>query len=244
MRGGRRRNKLAGVPHATLEREGQVSVLTIDRAPANAMSIELLDEIVAALHDVERDPPAALVLAGREGFFSAGVDLKAVPGYGEDEQRRSVEGINEMALTAYSLPCPVVGAITGHAIAGGLVLALCTDLRVASRGGRYGLTEVKVGVPYPQAAIGIVRAELAPHAARVLALGNELLDAEECVRLGVFDEALEADAVLPRALELGATLAVFPGEIYARTKRELRAATIERLRGDAAADPLLERWVS
>jgi enoyl-CoA hydratase len=230
--------------HTTLERAGDVSVLTIDRPPANAMSIELLEEIVAALHDVERDPPPALVLAGREGFFSAGVDLKAVPGYGEDEQRRSVEGINEMALTAYALPCPVVGAITGHAIAGGLVLALCTDLRVASLAGKYGLTEVKVGVPYPQAAIGVVRAELAPHAARMLALGNELLDAQECVRLGVFDEAHEAAAVVPRALELAGTLAGFPGEVFLRTKRELRAATIERLRGDAAADPLLERWVS
>jgi len=244
VRAGRSPNKLAAVPHTTLEHTGDVSVLTIDRPPANAMSIELLEEIVAALRDVERDPPGALVLAGREGFFSAGVDLKAVPGYGEDEQRRSVEGINEMALTAYALPCPVVGAITGHAIAGGLVLALCTDLRVASRGGKYGLTEVKVGVPYPQAAIGVVRAELAPHAARVLALGNELVDAQECVRLGVFDEALDPAAVLPRALELAATLDGFPGEIYARTKRELRAGTIERLRGDAAADPLLGRWVS
>jgi enoyl-CoA hydratase len=232
------------VPHTALQRAGAISVLTIDRPPANAMSIELLEEIVAALHGVESDPPAALVLAGREGFFSAGVDLKAVPGYGEDEQRRSVEGINEMAITAYGLPCPVVGAITGHAIAGGLVLALCTDMRVASSAGKYGLTEVKVGVPYPQAAIGVVRAELAPHAARVLALGNELVDAEECVRLGAFDEALEEDAVLPRAIELATTLAGFPGEIYARTKRELRAGTIERLRGDAAADPLLGRWVS
>src|SRR5262249_33958240 len=153
-----------------------LTILSVDRPPANAMDVELLDEIVAALRELQDDPPAALVLAGREGFFSAGADLKAVPGYGPDEQRRMVAGINEMALSAYSLPFPVVGAITGHAIAGGLVLALCTDLRVASDAGRYGLTEVKVGVPYPQAAIGVVRAELAPHAARVLAFGNELVD--------------------------------------------------------------------
>ena len=232
------------MPHATLERSGEIAVLTIDRPPANAMNVELLDDVVAALREVERDPPGALVLAGREGFFSAGVDLKAVPGYGPEDQRRSVEGINEMALTAYALPCPVVGAITGHAIAGGMVLAVCTDLRVASTSGKYGLTEIKVGVPYPQAAIGVVQAELAPHAVRVLALGNELVDAAECVRLGVFDEALGADAVLPRALELAGTLAGFSADTYARTKRELRAATIERLRANAAADPLLADWVS
>jgi len=154
-----------------------------------------------------------------------------------------VASINEMALSVYELSCPVVGAITGHAIAGGLVLALCTDVRVASSAGRYGLTEVKVGVPYPQAAIGVVNAELAPHAARVLALGNELLDAAECLRLGIFDEVLEPDAVFPRALELAAGMAAFPPEVYARTKRDLRGATAARLRAAAAEDPLLARWV-
>jgi enoyl-CoA hydratase len=231
------------VPHAIIERSATAAILTIDRPPANAMSVELLDEIVAALRELELDPPESLVLCGREGMFSAGVDLKAVPGYGPDEQRRAVEGINEMALATYALPFPVIGAITGHAIAGGLVLALCTDIRVASTGGKYGLTEVKVGVPYPQAAIGIVHAELAPNAARQLAFGGALLDAEECVRLGVFDEALDEKAVMPRAIELAATLAGFPAETYARTKHDLRAATIERLRRAAAQDPLLGSWV-
>jgi enoyl-CoA hydratase len=74
--------------------------------------------------------------------------------------------------------------ITGHAIAGGMVLALCADYRVSSDSGRYGLTEVAVGVPYPQAAIGVVRAELSPSAARVLTLRGPLTAAGECLRLG------------------------------------------------------------
>jgi enoyl-CoA hydratase len=89
-----------------------------------------------------------------------------------------------------------------------------------------------------------VRAEMPPHAARQLALGNALVDGAECVRLGVFDEALEPGAVLPRALELARTLAEFPAETYARTKQELRGETIELLRGRAAEDPLLASWVS
>lgn len=232
------------MPYATVESSEEIAILKIDRPPANAMSLELLDDVVAALRALQDDPPAALVLAGREGFFSAGVDLKAVTGYGPEEQRRAVEGINEMALTAYALPCPVVAAITGHAIAGGLVLALCADLRVASDAGKYGLTEIKVGVPYPQAAIGVVVAELAPHAARALVLGNSLVDASECVRLGAFDESLPPAEVVPRARELAGTLAAFPGQTYARTKRELRGATVERLRLAADADPLLADWVS
>jgi enoyl-CoA hydratase len=230
--------------HVTLsEHEGGAAVLTVDRPPANAMDLALLREIVEAVEQVAGDPPRALVLAGRPGCFSAGADLKAVPGYGPEEQRQMVVGINAMALGVYGLPCPVVAAITGHAIAGGLVLALCADLRVASSAGRYGLTEVKVGVPYPQAAIGVVAAELPPHAARVLALGNELVDAAECLRLGVFDEVLAPDDVPARALQLAGGLATLPPEAYAVTKRELRGATTARLREAAAKDPLLERWV-
>jgi enoyl-CoA hydratase len=225
---------------STREHGNGVAVLTADRPPANAMDLALLDEIVLAVQRLASDRPRALVLAGRPGFFSAGVDLKLAPTYGPQDRRRMVAAINAMALAVYELPCPVVGAITGHAVAGGLVLALCTDLRIASAAGRYGLTEVKVGVAYPQAAIGIVKAELAPHAARGLALGGELLGAGECHHLGVFDELAEPDDVLPRALELGTSLAAFPPEVYARTKRDLRAATAAHLRAAAADDPLLQ----
>jgi enoyl-CoA hydratase len=232
------------VSQVTITRgEDGLATVLADRPPANAMDVTLLGDLTAALDEVAADPPAAVVLAGRPGFFSAGADLKAVPSYGPDEQRAMVDGINRMALGVYALACPVVGAITGHAIAGGLVLAVCTDLRVASAEGRYGLTEVKVGVPYPQAAIGVVQAELPPAALRLFAFGNGLHDAATCLRLGVFDEVVEPDAVLPRARELARELAALPADVYARTKHDLRGATIARLRAAAAEDPLLARWV-
>src|SRR5215208_6459822 len=203
------------------------------------MDLALLEELVGQVQQLAADAPRALVLAGRPGFFSAGLDLKAVPGYGPPEQRRLVDGINRMAIGVYGLPCPVVCAITGHAIAGGFVLAVCGDIRIASSEGRYGLTEVKVGVPYPQGAIGVVRAELPPHAARLLALGNRLVDAETCARLGAFDEVVAPDDVVPRALEVAAELAAMPAEVYARTKAELRGGTITQLRRAVVDDPLL-----
>jgi enoyl-CoA hydratase len=231
------------MPYVSVTDSDGIAVLTIDRPPANAMDIALLQSLIAAVEALSADQPRAVVLAGREGFFSGGLDLKAVPGYGPDEQRQMVDGINAMALSVYGLTCPVIGAITGHAIAGGMVLALCTDIRVASNAGRYGLTEVKVGVPYPEAAIGVVQAELAPHAARVLALGGQLVDAAECLRLGVFDEVLEPAAVLPRALELAHAQMEFSADTYARAKDQLRGATLQALRAAALEDPLLERWV-
>jgi enoyl-CoA hydratase len=225
------------------EHDEGLFVLTVDRPPMNAMDVTLLREIVLAIKQIASEPPRALVLAGRPDCFSAGADLKAVPGYGPAQQREMVSGINAMALGVYELEFPVVGAITGHAIAGGLVLALCTDIRVASSAGRYGLTEVQVGVPYPQAALGVVRAECSPQAARVLALGSELTDAGECERLGVFDEVLAADDVLARSLHVAGRLAALVPEVYARTKRDLRAPAIAQMRSGASADPLLDSWV-
>lgn len=222
--------------------DGGVSVLAIDRPPANAMDIQLLGELGSSLAAVAADPPSALVIAGRPGFFSAGVDLKLAPSYGPAEQRQMVEGINGMVLSSYGLPCPVVAAVTGHAIAGGLVLALCADFRIASTKGSYGLTEVKVGVPYPQAAIGVVRAELASHVARRLVVGNELIDGEEAARLGVFDEGLSPDRVFPRAREVAASLGAMPAAVYERTKRDLRERALNAMRTAAASDPLLAGW--
>ena len=230
--------------HVELDTSGAVAVMTIDRPPANAMNVDLLDDLGAALARVADAAPAALVLAGREGVFSAGADLKEVPGYGEAEQRRMVSGLNNMGLSTYGLPFPVVAAVTGHAIAGGLVLALCSDHRVASSSGRYGLTEVKVGVPYPEAAIGVVRAELPPPAARQLALGSRLTGAEECRDLGVFDEVLPGDRVLQRALEVAGELAALPADVYAATKRGLRERVLAEMAAAAEVDPLLRSWVA
>jgi enoyl-CoA hydratase len=224
----------------SVETTGPVILVRVDRPPANAMNLELLEELVTALEGLAADEPSSVVIAGRTGFFSAGVDLKEVPGYGVDEHRRMVSSINRMVLATYGLSCPVIAAVTGHAIAGGLVLALCADLRIASLEGRYGLTEIKVGVPFPQAAIGVVRAELPTHAARGLALGNQLIDGAEAVRLGLFDEALAPDAVLPRATQLASETAAFPPDIYAATKRELRQASISAMRAAVETEPLLE----
>ena len=232
------------MPHVTIERGGGIATVTVDRPPVNALNADLIGEIVAAFEALHADPPAAAVLAGRDGVFSAGADLKALPAATPEYQRASVAGINAMAIGGYSLPCPMVAAVTGHAIAGGFVLAMCADFRIAAAGGRHGLTEIAVGVPYPMAAMAMVRAELPPAAARKLVLGSELTDAEDCLAMGAYDE-LQADsaAVHRRAREIARNLAQLPAEVYARTKLDLRAPTLERMRAGAAEDPLLARWV-
>ena len=223
----------------SLDRSEAVTVMTIDRPPANALNVELVEELVGVLEEIALAPPRALVVSGRAGFFSAGVDLKAIPSHGPERQRRMVSDINRFVVASYGLTCPTVAAVTGHAIAGGMVIALTLDVRIASTEGRYGLTEIKVGVPYPQGAIRVVAAELAPHAARRLALGSQLTDSTECLRLGVFDEVVEPERVVERAVAVAGELAAMPGDVYTRTKLDLRRDALAAMREAIEADPLL-----
>jgi enoyl-CoA hydratase/carnithine racemase len=103
------------------------------------------------------------------------------------------------------------------------VLALCGDYRIGPRSGRFGLTEVRVGIPYPSVALAVVTGELSPPAARRLTLTAGLVDSTAALDAGVFDEVVADDAVLDRALEVAGELASLPPRTYALTKRRLRA---------------------
>ena len=157
-----------------------------------------------------------------------------------------VEGINRLFLAWYGFPRPVVCAVNGHAIAGGLILALCGDYRVCARGdAKLGLTELRAGIPYPAAAMAIVKAELEPPAVRVLALGAELVGPDAALELGLVDELAEPDAVLPRAVEVAEGYAALPRAAYARVKDQVRGASVSALRElvESGGDPMLAGWV-
>jgi enoyl-CoA hydratase len=230
--------------HVTVESRGELALVRLDRPPANALNPELLEEFEAVRQQLAADPPGAVVVSGRERFFCAGVDLKLVPTMSPDDQRAMVEGINRLVIGWYGFPRPVVAAVTGHAIAGGMVIALCADYRVGATEGKLGLTELRAGVPYPVAAIALVRAELAGPAARALALRAHLVEPEEALRLGLVDELAGPDEVLERACDVAQQMAQFGGESYARTKLELRGDTLARIqRAVESGDPLLEAWL-
>lgn len=204
------------------------------------MDPQLLEEGHRLAKELAADPPPAVVLTGREGFFSAGADLKVAPTLDAEGQRGMVEGINNIFAGWYGFPRPVVAAVNGHAIAGGLILALCADYRVGSREGRFGLTELKAGLPYPSVAMAIVRAELNGPAARRLVLGADLVDAEVVRDAGGFDEVAEPDDVLHRATEVARALSALPSEAYAKVKSQLRGPVLEAAL--AQPDPLLDGW--
>jgi len=193
-----------------VEEHGDVALVRVDRPPANALDLELLNEARAAAEELSASGPGAVVLTGRDGFFSAGVDLKLVPVLDADGRRTMVDGVNRLMAAWYSFPHPVVCAVNGHAIAGGMILALCGDYRVGCTQGKLGLTELRAGVPYPAVPLAIARAELSPRAARVLALRAHLVDPEEALALGLVDELAAPEDVLERALVVAAEMAKLP----------------------------------
>ncbi len=194
-----------------------------------------------------RSEPGAVVLTGTDRFFSAGMDLKAAPALTSGEQRTMVDAINRLFLGWYAFPRPVVAAVNGHAIAGGLILALCADHRICATEGKLGLTELRAGIPYPVAAISVVRSELSPPSARRLALGATLVDPAEALELGAVDELRPHAEVVPRAVEVATEMASLPRGSYTVVKRQLRGPTIDaidRALAGGAGDPALGMWIA
>lgn len=213
--------------------DGGVRVLTLDRPPANAEDEALLGDLASALDAARADDGVrALVLTGAGRFFSGGFDL-AAPRRDEASGSLLRELFRHTHLRLLTLPKPTVAMMNGHAIAGGLVLALACDYRLGVEGDyRIGLNEVAIGACYPKVALEIVRLRL-PHArASELLLGAALYPASQAVRLGVVDELLPADTFASTVLRRAARLGAFPREAYAHTKLALVADVVARVEAE------------
>lgn len=195
----------------------------MNRPPANALSPDFLAAGLDVLESLRSSSPAAVVLTGTGAFFSGGADLRLVPALPAEEQAAMARDVNRLFSGWHTLPRPLVCAVNGHAIAGGLILAMCGDYRVVAASGQYGLTEVKVGIPFPSAAMEVVQTELTPPVARRLTLRGELFDSATAVALDIFDEVVPDGDVLDRSLAVAAEFAELPPKTFEAVKARLRA---------------------
>ncbi|HEY4460699.1 MAG TPA: enoyl-CoA hydratase/isomerase family protein [Pseudonocardiaceae bacterium] len=222
------------------ERSG-VAVVRLCHGKVNALDIELLTAITAAMRQIE--PAAAIVLTGTEPAFSAGVDLHRIVGGGPSYVREFLGALSGTFLAVFDRPGPTVAAINGHAIAGGCVLAAACDLRLMS-GGRIGLAELRVGVPFPAAAMEIMR-----HLVGVdlggLVTGAALFDPPQALSRKLVDQVVFPDDLLERAIGEARRLSQIPAEAFALTKRQLHRPVHERIAACAAEDDEVARiWSS
>src|ERR1700736_1981644 len=129
--------------------EDGIATVTIRYGKANALDIALCEGLAKCFEDLRASDARAVVVTGQGRIFSAGVDLLQVTAGGADYVRKFLPTLHRLYDAVFSHPRPVVAAINGHAIAGGCVLACCADRRIMARGGgRMGVTELLVGVPF------------------------------------------------------------------------------------------------
>ncbi|MGI9414374.1 MAG: enoyl-CoA hydratase/isomerase family protein [Hyphomicrobiales bacterium] len=235
-------------PLINIEQNDGVVTLRLTRKPANALDIGFLEDIDAALAGLDAEAGwRVLVVTGTDGVFSAGVDLKKLPALDGAAQDRIIHALNRLYTRLYGLSRPTIAAVNGHAIAGGLVLALACDYRIAaSQPARFCLTEVQVGVAFPVSALEIARMELAPHLCRNFLLFGGTIDPEAAHSGGIVDELVAPADVMTRARDKAEELKTIPPGGYAAIKAQLREPALTRMRAavDKNEEPQLGGWVT
>jgi enoyl-CoA hydratase len=214
---------------------GGVATLTMDDGKVNALDTGVFREIGAAFDECADD--AAIVLAGRPNMFSAGLNTRVLPDLDDDA---FVELLDAFARTTHRIwlePRPVVAAVTGHAIAGGTILAMACDHAVAADGDfRWGLTETTIGFVMPRWVIALARGNVRADRLDDLILPGATVAPPEAVECGFADALAPPDEVLGTALTRAKELAALPRAVYAETKRRLRGPASAAAIGDLAQD--------
>jgi enoyl-CoA hydratase/carnithine racemase len=201
--------------------------LALSRGRVNALDVELLEELTLALRDLQRSGADALVVTGAGRVFSAGVDLNRVVEGGAGYTDRLIPALSEAFEAMFRYPGPTVAAINGAAIAGGCVLACACDRRLISPGAQIGASELRVGVPFPAAALEVVRYACGDHAEEVLLSGRIYRGAEAAIN-GLAHRVVAED-LIEAAVAEAADLGKISVDAYRHTKAQLRAPTLARI---------------
>jgi enoyl-CoA hydratase len=211
---------MPGVPDAVrTEVADHVAVVTLDRPPVNAVDWATMDTIAQAFHRVAEDPSVrCAVLSGAGRMFCVGSDMKA-RGSVSSESAYNLS-IRAMLDSITDCPVPVVAAVNGHALGGGLALVAACDLVVASREAAFAIPEIDVGLlggsSYAARLVGRQRA-------RRMLLTGVRIGAEELHRAGVLDLCVAPGEVLPTAMSLAGEIASKSPTAVRLAKRSLNA---------------------
>lgn len=200
-----------------LEQQDSVSVLRLENGVTNAIGPAMIDELSSVVPDIGRGS-RAMVLAGNPKFFSMGFDLPALIALNRSGMSDFFYQFNRVACQLLSLPIPVVCAIAGHAVAGGHILALACDYRIAGSGRKIGLNEIKLGIPVPYLADLMLRQMAVGNTATRMLYEGDFLPAEEAERRGLVDEVCPRDGTEAQAIRKAADWANLSAPAFAAAK--------------------------
>jgi methylglutaconyl-CoA hydratase len=186
-----------------------VATITLNRPDKrNAISFELIDDLLRALKEVEVSDAIVLILTGAGKAFSSGMDLenlKAFIGRSPEQNFQDSATMVRLFRTLYEFPKVTIAAVNGAAIAGGTGLALLCDFTLAVPEAKFGYTEVRIGF-VPAIVSTFLLRQVGEKQARDLLLTGRIIGAEEASRMGLVNEIVPSETLLPRARELAAQL--------------------------------------
>lgn len=208
----------------SLTAEGDMARVVLDDGKVNALTREGLAELAAALDDCAG--AAAVLVQGRDGYLSAGLDTRAFATLGPRDLAEYLTTWARLLMRLWLEPVPTVLAATGHALAAGTMLALACDHVVAAEGDyRWGLNETRMGFAVPQYALALANGRVpAPLHPRLL-LGGAVVEPTEALAAGYAHELRSLAQVRDTARERAADLATIAATAYGETKRRLREAS-------------------
>ena len=209
----------------TLALDGAVATITLNRPEKrNAISPVMIDELLAALDEIEAGPSRVAILTGAGKAFCAGMDLEALSALATFSFEQNLEDSKRMARLfrrLYFFPKPLIAAVNGAAMAGGTGIATMCDFTLAVPEAKFGYTEVKIGF-IPALVSVFLRRQIGEKRARDLLLTGRIFDAAEAQTLGLVTEVVSAESLLARARELADSLLQSSPTSLIRSKLLLR----------------------
>src|SRR6478736_10085350 len=184
--------------------EGKLATLTLNRPEKrNAISFELIDDLLRSLDDVSKSDAIVLILTGAGKAFCSGMDLenlKALIGRTPEQNLQDSQTMVQLFRSIYEFPKVTIAAVNGAAIAGGTGLALLCDFTLATPEAKFGYTEVKIGF-VPAIVSTFLLRQIGEKQARDLLLTGRILGADEAAKMGLINEIVPADNLMVRARE-------------------------------------------
>ena len=225
----------------TLSFDGGVATLTLNRPEKrNAISYELIADLLQALDEVKDSSARVLILTGAGKAFCSGMDLENLQSLIGRTPEQNVEDSQTMASlfrTLYEFPKPTIAAVNGPAIAGGTGVALLCDFTLAGPEAKFGYTEVRIGF-VPAIVLTFLLRQVGEKIARDLLLTGRIFDADEALRIGLVKEIVPQEKLMERARELAGQLLECSPMSLAYTKKLLADHGREEL--DAEIDAAIK----
>lgn len=226
--------------------QGKLAIISLDRGRSNPINHQMIKELTDYIKALENDDGVGgVILTGKEGFFSSGIDLIEAYDYNEEQSREFWVDFLALQAALVSFSKPIVAAISGHSPAGGCILAICCDYRVMAEGKFIiGLNEIPVGIIVPDSIFNLYSFWLGQHKAYQYLMEGKLLTVKEALGTGLIDEVSTPENLMDAAVEKVTAYMKLNPVTWSQSKLNLRRELIGKLKADQTdtLNKMLEQW--